>query len=271
MILTSRLLSFPSKTYFLSLLLNSKKKGRWSARLLLLISSFFSGTVWAIPALCEGEQESARATVQRIRQEWPLRGSGDAVTQYVQDLGVRLAHFSVYGRNISWRFSVIRNLAPNAFSIGGGYVFVTDGAVTFAQNESELAAILAHELGHELAGHFCGTTDLNDLSDLFDILSPPKIAERQVDIGSMTLTIDPVKERQADQIAISILQASGYDPRALLSVARRLPEGGALHPVDSHRLQSLESLLDEIPPSKVQDSKDFWTTKRSLEAGREAK
>jgi predicted Zn-dependent protease len=234
------------------------------AGLFLLISLFFWGNCLAISGPCEGEQESARITLQRIQQEWPLRGSGDVVSQYVQKLGVRLTHFSVYGQNIPWRFSVIRNLAPNAFSIGGGYVFVTDGAVNFAQNESELAAVLAHELGHELAGHFCGASASFESGGLFDIFSAPKIEERQVGIGSLTLAIDPVKEQQADQIAVSILQSGGYDPHAMLDVARRLPRGDALHPVDSQRLQSLESLLAKIPPTKAQDSEDFRKIKRTL-------
>jgi predicted Zn-dependent protease len=213
---------------------------------------------------CDGEHQAAAVSLQRIENEWPMRGSGDVVSQYVQKLGDQLAHFSVYGRNISWRFSVVRNLAPNAFSIGGGYVFITDGAVNFVQNESELAAILAHELGHELAGHFCGASDLSDTGGLFDIFSATKIEERQVGIGSLTLSIDPVKEQQADQIALSILQAGGYDPHAMLEVARRLPRGDTLHPVDSQRLQALESLLAKIPPTKAQDSEDFRTIKRTL-------
>jgi beta-barrel assembly-enhancing protease len=204
--------------------------------------------------------------LQRIEREWPMRGSGDMVSQYVQKLGIQLVHFSVYGQNISWQFSVVRNLAPNAFSIGGGHVFITDGAVNFAQNESELAAILAHELGHELAGHFCGASDLSDSGGLFDIFSAPKIEERQVGIGSLMLVIDPVKEQGADQIAVSILQAGGYDPRAMLDVARHLPRGNTLHPMDSQRLQSLENLLAKIPPTKAQDSEDFWTIKRILAA-----
>lgn len=264
MIPTSRLLSFPVKTYFLLCLLDSRKRRGWSAGLLLLMSLFFSGGCWAIPGPCEGEQESARTTLQRIEREWPLRGSGDSVTQYVQKLGVRLAHFSVYGRNTPWRFSVVRNIAPNAFSIGGGHVFVTDGAVNFAQNESELAAILAHEMGHELAGHFCGASDLSDSSGLFDIFSAPKIEERQVGIGSLTLAIDPVKEQQADQIAISILQAGGYDPLAILDVARRLPSGNKSHFNDATRIKALGLTVANMPPKLAGSSEEFLKIKRIL-------
>lgn len=214
---------------------------------------------------CDDDKHQAVAvSLQRIENEWPMRGSGDSVSQYVQKLGVRLAHFSVYGRNIPWRFSVVRNLAPNAFSIGGGYVFITDGAVNFVQNESELAAILAHELGHELAGHFCEASDLSDFGGLFDIFSALETQQQQVGVGSMTQVIDPVKEQQADQIALSILQAGGYDPRAMLDVARRLPSGGAVHLMDANRIQSLERTVANLVPIIAGSSEDFQKIKRIL-------
>ena len=215
---------------------------------------------------CASEQQTAKASLQQIEDEWPMRGSGDPVSKYVQKLGDRLAHFSVYGQNIPWRFSVVRNLAPNAFSIGGGYVFITDGAVNFAQNESELAAILAHEIGHELAGHFCEASDLSDSGGLFDIFSAPETQQHQVGIGSMTLAIDPVKEQQADQIALSILQASGYDPRAMLEVARRMHSGGVAHQMDASRIQSLERTIANFPLTSAGSSEDFLKIKRILVA-----
>lgn len=213
---------------------------------------------------CDSKPQAVAASLQRIEYEWPMRGSGDRISQYVQKLGVRLAHFSVYGRNIPWRFSVVRNLAPNAFSIGGGYVFITDGAVSFAHNESELAAILAHELGHELAGHFCRASGLNDTGGLFDIFSAPEFQQYQVGVGSMNQSIDPVKEQEADQIAISILQASGYDPRAMLDIAQRLSSGGAAHLMDATRIQSLEWTIAKLPPVTAGSSEDFLEIKRIL-------
>ncbi len=213
---------------------------------------------------CEDMQQAPDISLQRIENEWPMRSSGDSVSQYVQKLGIRLGNFSVYGQNIPWRFSVVRNLAPNAFSIGGGYVFITDGAVNFVQNESELAAILAHEIGHELAGHFCEASDLSNSGGLFDMFSAQETQQHQVGVGSMMLSIDPLKEQQADQIAISILQAGGYDPQAMLEVARRLPKGNVAHFMDSTRLQSMEGLLAKIPQTKAQDSEDFRTIKRTM-------
>lgn len=214
---------------------------------------------------CPEEQQSANSTFQRIENEWPTRGSGDPISQYVQQLGTRLAQLTRDGPKIFWRFIVVRNLAPNAFSIGNGYVFITEGALNIAQNESELAAILAHELGHELAGHFCKDSPHSMLSDgLFDIFTPKETQQYRVGIGSMTQTIDPVKEQQADRIALSILQAGGFNPRAMLDLSRRLPSGNAGHFTDALRLQALERALANVPPRWVESSAAFIITKQRL-------
>ena len=228
-----------------------------------------NGVAWADgDGLCAGERERAVKMRQNILREWPLRSSADQATQYVQDLGVRLAAHQGGGR-IPWRFSLVRNLAPNAFSIGAGYVFVTEGAVTFAENESELAAILAHEIGHELAGHFCGTAGVAGPGNIFDIFfadpPPPQEPHEVAGVGSLRQTIDPLKERQADEIAVSILKAAGYDPNAMLQVARRLPAGGGTHLLDPARVRSLERLLAGVPALDVQrDSERFQETRRLL-------
>lgn len=235
-------------------------------RAAILLMSLLLGVSFNVKSDCSSEQQTAQASLQKIENEWPLRGSGDPVSQYVQKLGDRLAYFSNGGRNIRWRFSVIRNLAPNAYSIGSGYVFITDGAVNFAQNESELVAILAHELGHQLAGHFCADSNLSDTGGLFDIFSTPDSQQYQVGVGSMTQLVDPIKEQQADQIALSILQAGGYNPRAMLDVARRLPSGGAVHLMDINRIQALEYTVATMPAIFIGNSEDFQHIKRLLAA-----
>lgn len=220
--------------------------------------------------LCAGERERAQKMRQDILREWPLRSSADEATQYVQELGVRLAGYAGgRGRVVPWRFALVRNLAPNAFSIGAGYVYVTEGAVTFANNESELAAILAHEIGHELAGHFCGAAGSAGSGGFFDIffseLPPPPQAHEVAGVGSLRQTIDPFKEQQADEIAVSILRVAGYDPNAMLEVARRLPAGGETHLLDPARIRSLERQLARFPPlGEQRDSAQFQEIKRLL-------
>ncbi len=240
----------------------------WAQRCLAVLHGLvLASATAAYGGLCPGELERARDTRQHIDQEWPLRSSGDESTQFIQKLGVRLAHYNAGGSGIPWRFFIVRNLAPNAFSIGAGYVFVTEGAITFAQNESEIAAILAHELGHELAGHFCNQTGYSDSRGLFDIFDSPA-PERSMSVGSGSVrqTIDPRKEEQADQIAVAILRSAGYDPQALLQVAKRLPTGGESHLLEPRRIQALERLVANHQQSSrdLPDSEAFNAVRRNL-------
>jgi predicted Zn-dependent protease len=206
---------------------------------------------------------------RRIAQEWPLRASSDEASRFAQNLGLRLASVSRGGGGIPWRFVLVRNLAPNAFSIGAGIIYLHEGALTFAQNEGELAAVMAHEMGHELAGHFCDRDYGESEGGWFDIFSTPEPSAyaRSAGVGSLRQSIDPNKELQADRIAVFILRDAGYDPRAMLDVARRLPrDSNGAHLLDPRRVQALDHLLATLPPSLVRqrDSEGFQMIKRSL-------
>jgi predicted Zn-dependent protease len=213
---------------------------------------------------CTDDHQAAKKVSQRIENEWPLRSSGDEVTQYIQNLGVHLAQLKGYGNAFPWHFSVVRNLAPNAFSIGGGYVFVTEGAISFAETESELAAILAHEIGHELAGHFCVVQVPNVLVSLYDDLFRPKPEQHQIGVGSLTQVIDVDKEQQADRIALSIIKTGGYDPSAMIDLARRMPSNGNTHLIDASRIHVLEKALADLPAQPAKSSNEFLAIKRNL-------
>jgi predicted Zn-dependent protease len=154
---------------------------------------------------CADESWHAQAVMRRIRMDWPLRGAGDPVSVYVQGLGGRLARRARVERTSGWHFYVVRNLAPNAFALGAGRFVVTDGLFALVRNESELAAVLAHEMSHDLAGHFC-RKDSPD-SETFSV-------------GSLTQDFDPAAEAQADSLAVGLLEGAGFDPGALATVLR---------------------------------------------------
>jgi predicted Zn-dependent protease len=154
---------------------------------------------------CPDETRHARAVLQRIRTDWPLRSAGDPVSVYVQGLGSRLARGAGLERTSRWHFYVVRNLTPNAFALGAGHFVVTDGLFALVKSESELAAVLAHEMSHDLAGHFC-RKDSPD-SESFSV-------------GSLTQRFDPAMEAQADSLAVGLLEGAGFDPDALATVLR---------------------------------------------------
>jgi predicted Zn-dependent protease len=230
---------------------------------------WLSAAVWALlltgargeaGAACAEEQARARMTALYIDEEWPRRAGDDDLSRYVQALGERLGRVPPGGKTIPWRFTVLRDHAPFAFAIGHGFVYVTEGAVAFARNESELAAILSHEIGHQVAGHFCREPQGASWPD-------GNLEQRQA-IGSVIQVFDIVKEQQADQRAVGILRESGYDPRAMLDVARRLSGGehGSGVP-DRRRLSALAELFDGVEKKRpARDSAEFRRVKKALAA-----
>lgn len=239
---------------------------------LIVFSAWLAVTVGSAEAagLCEGESERARANAERIAEEWPLRSSGDALSRYVQSLVERLGRSSRRDR-IPWRVAMVHDRAPNAFAAGAGSLYVSDGALEFSKTESELAAILAHEMGHQISGHFCPRERPGFFSWLFgrsdDTAETSRKDVREKDLGSISLVIDPVKEREADRQAVAILREAGYDPQAMLEVARRLPSGGRpSHLQDPRRIQSLETSLATLPSIEIDESQAFQAAKRDLEA-----
>lgn len=195
----------------------------------LLLLSVASPAV-AQPDYCPEERERAAKVRARIQHDWPLRRA-DSVTRYLQDFGRRLANRAGIGRVSHWRFFVVQNTSINAYSIGDGLIYVTEGAISKSADEDELAAILAHEMGHDIAGHFCPRAqDNGDDSPWWDIFSSPRASASRHPgtesyYGSLRQVIDPIKEREADRNARVILRKAGYDPGAMARIARRISRG----------------------------------------------
>ena len=120
---------------------------------LLTLSFLFTYTVIPVLAICDGEAERSVRSAKSIALEWPLRPPNDSPSLYLQSLGDRLiqrykATQGWFKRNFwkhdwpdgKWYFSIMKDLSPNAFSIGNGRTYVTDGTFIFVRTEAELAA-----------------------------------------------------------------------------------------------------------------------------------
>lgn len=207
--------------------------------------------------LSANELEKAKAAAQKVEAEWPLRGINDQVTRYVQALGERLGATMPEGRSVRWSFRVLRDRAPYAFSIGGGQIYLADGVLVFARNEGEVAAILAHEIGHQLPDDLSLGREKHPSGMMEGGTSQGRPPMRQI-VGSLTQVYDLEKEQAADRWAILILQRAGHDPFALLAVLERLPSGGMFHYYhDERRTQLLRQELTRFRRQSGHDSPNF--------------
>lgn len=196
---------------------------------LLMVASLLVQSCAASSA-CLGEAERARDIQRRIDSELPLRGS-DPVVDYVRAFGWRLAEWAGVQDAAHWRFEVLRDRSVNAFSIGDGHIYVTEGAILAANTESELAGVIAHEMGHQLSGHFCaanrGSYGNRD-GDSSGQLRQHGYGAGSPGLGTLRQGMDPLKERDADRVAVDLLIEAGFDPTVRSNVIRgvRSQNGG---------------------------------------------
>jgi predicted Zn-dependent protease len=204
---------------------------------------------------CDGERRRAREVARKITEEWPLRGD-DYVTDLVESVVMRLGAIE---QQRHWEIVVFRSRNAEAYSIGDGRIYISDGAVRACESESELAAILAHEMAHQLLGHFCEAPAAN----------PAAGRGRARSVGSISLGLDIPKERAADRFGLDLIARGGYDPRAALSIVRRVQRGTPRgHLDEAGRAARLESLLDRYSPRAGFETEQFVATRGMLQTER---
>lgn len=103
------------------------------------------------PMTVEEEQEIGREVAAKMIAAFHVYRN-DALTRYVNLVGASVAVQSER-QDIQYHFAVLDSDDINAFSAPGGYVFITRGAVKLCEDESELAGVLAHEVGHVAGKH----------------------------------------------------------------------------------------------------------------------
>jgi hypothetical protein len=131
--------------------------------------------------------------------------------------------------DLPWRFGVVESDALNAFAAPGGYVLVTRGLYRGLQSESELAGVLAHEVGHVVEKHHLKILQQARLLDLGGRVLTRKVGENEqikALIGNgaeiFARVLDKNAEFEADRTAVVLAARAGYDPFGLPTVLQDL-------------------------------------------------
>lgn len=167
-------------------------------------------------------------TDRGIRQEYPAHGDA-ALAAYVAEVGARVAAHSER-KDVTYSFTVLESDVVNAFAAPGGYVYVTTGLLKAARDESELAGVLAHEVGHVIGRHSVRQIQqamgLQMAAEL--LLGDTRSAAWQqvagLGAGLFTMKNSRDHEFQADQFGVKYLVAAGYDPEGILRFFQTLVE-----------------------------------------------
>jgi len=160
--------------------------------------------------------------------------NNDQLTKYVNLVGLSLAVNS-NRPELTYHFAVLNTSEINAYAAPGGYIFVTKGAIDKMKDESELAGVIAHEMGHINGKHVVRELDIkategSAVSGLARLIgggteSARLAFSKAVDKAMDTLFTTGYKredEIQADKETVMLCAVAGYDPAGLIRYFERI-------------------------------------------------
>jgi len=227
-----------------------KKKALWI---------FIGGVLWAAAVSWTGDLHAAdggrshrqQQLVDAARAEQRrLEGAGliyrnDGLDQYLNAVAARLIRGAA-ANDPGARVQVLRDPYLHAYTLPGGFCYVSTGMLARIDNEAQLAAMMAHELAHILRRHA-----LNGVLRLH--------GETQVPAVAAGYRMDA--EIEADRDSLQMMVRAGYDPRETIRLYQHLQEELELektaeplfsrtHPRLSRRIEAFREMIADLPPGQ---------------------
>lgn len=175
--------------------------------------------------MSEQQERQVGAEAHRVvLQDYPPLDNPE-LQSYVNEIGQRLAQHS-HRRNLQWHFTVVDTPDVNAFSLPGGYVYLTRGIMAYLNSEAELAAVIGHELGHVSARHAASLPRMPTATGLGSILGSGAGDPAGVPLQALEQVwaagYGRAPEMEADRLGAEYLAKAGYDPQAMIAVIAAL-------------------------------------------------
>lgn len=218
------------------------------------------------------ERTIGREVVAQVRSQYRILDD-PYVNEYLKGIGDRITQ--VMGpTQFEMTFHVVADPRANAFAVPGGHIFVTSQTVLLCQDESELAGVIAHEIGHVEARHLAHRVQKSarlNLAAMAAVLAgaflsgSPEAGAAIATFGvagaqTKMLQYSRFDEEDADRRAARALVAAGYDPWGLVrfmeAIRRESPAPQGVpaylftHPLPENRSAYLSDALREPPPAR---------------------
>jgi predicted Zn-dependent protease len=206
------------------------------------------------------------------------------ISEYVNRIGQNIVRNS--DARVPFTIKVIDSDEVNAFALPGGFFYVNSGLILAADNEAELAGVMAHEIGHVAACHAAREQTRGQLANFASIpliLVGGGIGYAAYNVAGLAVPVTFMKfsrnfEADADYLGIEYMYKAGYDPNDLVGFFEKLEakekkkpgflaKAFASHPMTPDRVEKCqEEIATVLPPRPeyIEDTSEFDQVKARL-------
>lgn len=238
------------------------------------------------------ERQLGLRIMRQIRAD-PSYMDDAEIASYLSNLGHKLiVNSSEASPGQAFEFFAVENPLINAFALPGGFMGFNSGLIIAAQSESELAAVMSHEIAHVTQKHLARmiAAQKYDMIKHLAALAVAIVAARsnpqasqavlvasQASMIQSKLDFTRNHEKEADRIGLNILLDAGFDPQGMTTFFERLQKAGRFHengapsylrthPITYERIADIQNRISEMPYRQVPDSLDFLLVRAKLRA-----
>jgi predicted Zn-dependent protease len=216
----------------------------------------------------EGQVSRGRVYAQQIESQIKLVND-PVITEYVNRIGQNLVRNS--DAQVPFTIKVIDSDVVNAMALPGGFFYVNSGLILAADEEAEMAGVMAHEIAHVAACHYAREmtrAQLMQLATIPLIFVGGAIGYGAYEASGLAIPMTFLKfsrtfEAQADYLGVQYMYRAGYDPSAFISFFEKIQalekkKPGTLakafetHPPTADRIEKSQEEIRKILPSKQQ-------------------
>ena len=231
------------------------------------------------------DQEIGRRSADAAERQLPIL-EDQSIEAYVDRIGARLAAVAP-GAEYRYQFKVVNASDINAFALPGGYMYVNRGLIEAAQNEGQLAGVMAHEMAHVALRH--GTSQASKayvaqtgLSLLGGVVGKddPSAEQRIAALGgfglnTLFLKFSRTAEEQADITGAQMMAESGYDPADMVDFFEILADEQdrnpgkvaqffSSHPAPANRAANINEEIELLDVNPIRPIGGFAQVKSEL-------
>lgn len=212
----------------------------------------------------EQDVQLGREAAAQVEQQMPIVRDAQ-VQQYVQNIGRRLAS-APEADKYPYSFKVVNDPSINAFALPGGPTFVHTGLIRAAENEAQLAGVIAHEIAHVALRHGTNQASKANILQIPAMLAGAALGGggllgqlTQVGVGlglnGVLLKYSRDAERQADLLGAQLMAQAGYNPIEMARFFEKLaaqggrggPEWFSSHPDPGNRMKLIQEEIRTLP------------------------